>query len=325
MAASAAPSALRAASPCTGERGLPRSPAAATARRTGFLLFVTGQQDGGGVAVLRGGGLGQRQGLFHLLAAGVVPRGGQHCADVAVEKLAVQGRRLGVHPLLRAVAGAVGRGDGGHGKADAAAPDGGQHARQRIRRQQKEHAFRRLLHDLQQGVGRFLVHPLHMVEQDGAALRRKAGVEDLRPHGRDLTHKIFSAGTHAGDRDGLPHDTRFDLAAVALAGLCHGTAAFAPYKRLSGRSALGVKIIGRNAAGRETGSQPLLAHQKDAVGQAAAVQHEANAGFQLRVAFQSIQHHRRFFLFHCSRRTHARTLRHACGPKKTRKFTMQSR
>jgi len=95
------------------------------------------------------------------------------------------------------------------------------------------HAFRRLLHHLQQGVGGFLVHPLHMVEQDGAALGGEAGIENFGAHGLDLTDEIPPARAHAGDGDGLPHDARFHPTAAAVAGLTYGTTAFAPQKGLS--------------------------------------------------------------------------------------------
>ena len=249
-------------------------------RCTGLVFFISGQQHRRRIAVSDRSGFGQRQRPVHLLAAGFVPRSGQHGADVPIEQRTVQGRILCAHALRGAVAGAVLRGDRSHGKADAAAPDGGQDARQRIRRQQKEHPLRRLFHDLQQRIGRFLVHPLHMVEQDGTALCRKAGVEDLRPHGRDLTDQIPPAGPHAGDRNGLPHDAGLDLAAVALARLGHRAAAFAPQKRFCGRTALGVEVIRRHTAGRKTGSQARFAHQQDAVGQTPALQHPADAGLQ---------------------------------------------
>ena len=197
---------------------------------------------------------------------------------MAIEQLTVQGGILAVHPLCGAVAGTIGGGNGSHRKADAAAPDGGQNARQRIRRQQKKHALGRLLHDLQQGVGRFLVHLLHMVEQHSASLCRKAGVEDLAAHGRDLTDQIPPAAAHTGHGDGFPDDAGLDLAAVALTGLCHGTAALAPEQGFGGRAAVGVKVIRRHAAGRKPGSQPLFAHQQNTVGHAAAPQHQPDAG-----------------------------------------------
>ena len=266
-------------------------------RRTGLVLFKGGQQHGGGIAVVGGGRLCQLQGLFHLRGAGFVPGGSQHRADVAVEQFTVQGRRLFVHPLRDAVAGALLRRDRGHRKADAAAADGGQNACQRIRREQEQHALGRLLHDLQQGIGGLLVHALHMVEQDGAALGRQAGVENFTAHGRDLTHKVPPAAAHAGHRDGLAHDARLHLAAVALAGLCHSAAAFAPQKRFSGRAACGVKIIGGDAAGRKTGSQPVFAHKKHTVGQPPGRQHLPHARFQFCIAFHAVQHHKRVLLF----------------------------
>ena len=197
---------------------------------------------------------------------------------MAIEQLTVQGGILAVHPLCGAVAGAIGGGNGSHCKADAAAPDGGQNARQRIRRQQKKHTLGRLLHNLQQGVGRFLVHPLHMVEQHCAPLCRKAGVEDLAAHGRDLTDQIPPAAAHTGHGDGFPDDAGLNLAAVALTGLCHGTAALAPEQGFGGRAAVGVKVIRRHTAGRKPGSQPFFAHQQNTVGHAAAPQHQPDAG-----------------------------------------------
>ena len=149
----------------------------------------------------------------------------------------------------------------GYGEADAAAADGGQHTGQRICRQQEEHAFRRLLHHLQQGVGGFLVHPLHMVEQDGAALGGEAGIENFGAHGLDLTDEIPPARAHAGDGDGLPHHAGLDAAAVAVAGFAHGTAAFAPQKGLSRCAACRVKIVCRHAPGRVARAQARLAHQ----------------------------------------------------------------
>ena len=111
-----------------------------------------------------------------------------------------------------------------------------------------------------------------MVEQDGTALCRKACIEDLRPHGRDLTDQIPPAGPHAGDGNGLPHDAGLDLA--------HSAAAFAPQERFCRRTALGVEVIRRHTAGRKTGSQARLAHQQDAVSQTPALQHPADAGLQ---------------------------------------------
>ena len=164
-----------------------------------------------------------------------------------------------------------------------------------------------------------------MVEQDGTALRREAGVEDLGPHGLDLADEIPPAGAHARNGNGLPDDARLHPAAVTVAGLAHGAAALAPQQGLGRRSARGVEVIGRHAAGRKARAQPLFAHQQEAVGHPAAVQHHADALFQLRVALDPVDHHRLFFLFHCSRRIHARTLRAACGPKNAAKPTMQSR
>ena len=206
-------------------------------------------------------GLGQRQGLFHLFPAGVVPGGGKHCADVAVEQLTVELGLLFVHALPDAPPGAFLGADRGHGEADAAAADGGQHTGQRICRQQEEHAFRRLLHHLQQGVGGLLVHPLHMVEQDGAALGGEAGIENFGAHGLDLTDEIPPARAHAGDGDGLPYHAGLDAAAVAVAGFAHGTAAFAPQKGLSRCAACRVKIVCRHAPGRVARAQARLAHQ----------------------------------------------------------------
>ena len=206
-------------------------------------------------------GLGQRQGLFHLFPAGVVPGGGKHCADVAVEQLTVEPGLLFVHALPDAPLGAFFGTDRGHGEADAAAADGGQHTGQRICRQQEEHAFRRLLHHLQQGVGGFLVHPLHMVEQDGAALGGEAGIENFGAHGLDLTDEIPPARAHAGDGDGLPYHAGLDAAAVAVTGFAHGTAAFAPQKGLSRCAACRVKIVCRHAPGRVARAQARLAHQ----------------------------------------------------------------
>ena len=133
--------------------------------RTGLVFFVGGQQHGGGVAVARLRGPGQFHGLVHLLGASLVAGRREHRANVAVEQFTVECRRLFVHPMGGAVAGTVRRGHRRDGKADAAAADGGQHPGQRIGREQEEHALRRLLHDLQQGVGGFLVHALHMVQQ----------------------------------------------------------------------------------------------------------------------------------------------------------------
>ena len=95
----------------------------------------------------------------------------------------------------------------------------------------------------------------------------------------------------------LLHDARLHLAAVALAGLCHSAAAFAPQKRFSGRAACGVKIIGGDAAGRKTGSQPVFAHQKHTVGQPPGRQHLPHARFQFCIAFHAVQHHKRVLLF----------------------------
>ena len=119
--------------------------------------------------------------------------------------------------------------------------------------------------------------------------------------------------------------TNLHPAAVTVAGLAHGAAALAPQQGLGRRSACGVEVIGRHAAGRKARAQPLFAHQQEAVGHPAAVQHHADALFQLRIALDPVDHHRLFFLFHCSRRIHARTLRAACGPKNAAKPTMQSR
>ena len=121
--------------------------------RTSLVFFIGRQQNGGGVAVLSGSGPGKGQRLVHLCAAGFILCHRQHRANVPIEQLTVQGSILCLHALCRAVAGTVGRGDRGHGKADTAAPDGGQDACQRIRRQQEQHPFGRLLHDFQQGVG----------------------------------------------------------------------------------------------------------------------------------------------------------------------------
>ena len=194
----------------------------------GLVFFVGRQQHGGGIAVPVLRGLGQLKGFFHLLPPGVVPGRRQHCADVPIEQLTVESGGFAVHPLRRAVAGAVGRGDRSHRKADAAAADGGQHPCQRVRRQQKQHALGGLFHHLQQGVGGFLVHLFHVVQQHGTALGGKAGVEDLRPHGLHLADEVFPARAHARHGDGLPDDARLHPAAVAVAGLAHGAAAFAP-------------------------------------------------------------------------------------------------
>ena len=153
-----------------------------------------------------------------------------------------------------------------------------------------------------------------MVEQHGTALGRKAGVEDLAAHGLDLTDQIFAACAHTGNADCFTHDAGLHMAAVAVAGLTHSTAAFAPQKGLSGRSACRVKIICRNAAGRKTGSKALFTHQQHAVGQAAGRQHQLHAAFQFCIALHAVQHHvvspyLLFLRFHCSRRTHARTER----------------
>ena len=231
-----------------------------------------------------------------------------------------------------AVAGTVRRGHRRDGKADAAAADGGQHPGQRIGREQEQHPLRRLFHDLQQGVGGFLVHALHMVQQHRTALGRQAGVEDLAAHGGDLADQIPAASPHALHRDGFAHDAGLDLAAVAFAGLAHSAAAFAPQQGLGGGTTGRIEIICGNAAGRKPGPQPLFAHQQYAVGQAAGRQHLVHAGFQFCVAFHAVQHHglsapsdlrlarpadrfrvtavyRRFLRFHCSRRIQARTLR----------------
>ena len=258
---------------------------------TGFVLLIRSQQQGGGIAVTVSGSLCQLQRLFHLRRAGFVLCRCKHRADVSIEQLAVQRGGLFVHPLRGAIAGALLRRDRRHGKADAAAADGGQHACQRIGCEQEQHPLRRLFHHLQQCVGGFLVHLFHVVEQHRAALSRKAGVEDLAAHGRDLTHQIPAARAHASDRDRLAHDAGFHLTAVALAGLRHRTAAFAPQKGLSGRSAGRVKIIGRDAAGRKTGPKALFAHQQHAVGQAAGCQHQLHAAFQFCIAFHAVQHH----------------------------------
>ena len=281
---------------------------------TGLVLFVGGQQTGCGIAVTVSSGLCQLQGLFHLRGAGFVLCGGKHRANVPVEQFAVQRGRLFVHPLCGAVAGALLRRDRSHCKADAAAADGGQHTCQRIRRKQEQHPLRRLFHHLQQGVCGFLVHLFHMVEQHGTALGRKAGVEDLAAHSLDLTDQIFSACAHTGNADRFTHDAGLHMAAVAVAGLTHSTAAFAPQKGLSGRSACRVKIICRNAAGCKTGSKALFTHQQHAVGQAAGCQHQLHAAFQFCIALHAVQHHGvspylLFLRFHCSRRTHARTER----------------
>ena len=117
-----------------------------------------------------------------------------------------------------------------------------------------------------------------MVEQHSAPLCRKAGVEDLAAHGRDLTDQIPPAAAHTGHGDGFPDDAGLDLAAVAFAGLAHSAAAFAPQQGL-GRGTTGrVEIICGNAAGRKPGPQPLFAHQQNTVGHAAASQHQPDAG-----------------------------------------------
>ena len=112
-------------------------------RSGSFILFVGGKQHGGGVAVPGGSGAGKLQRLFHLCGAGFVPGNGQHRADMTIEQLTVQCGCFFVYPLRRAVAGAVGGGYRCHRKADAAAADGGQHAGQRIRREQEQHPPRR--------------------------------------------------------------------------------------------------------------------------------------------------------------------------------------
>ena len=117
-----------------------------------------------------------------------------------------------------------------------------------------------------------------MVEQHSAPLCRKAGVEDFAAHGRDLTDQIPPAAAHTGHGDGFPDDAGLNLAAVALTGLCHGTAALAPEQGFGGRAAVGVNVIRRHTAGRKPGSQPLFAHQQNTVGHAAAPQHQPDAG-----------------------------------------------
>lgn len=76
----------------------------------------------------------------------------------------------------------------------------------------------------QQGVGRLPRSSAPHGEQHSAPLP-KGGVEDLATHGRDLTDQIPPAA-HTG-HEWLPDDACLDLAAVALTGLCHGTAALA--------------------------------------------------------------------------------------------------
>ena len=188
----------------------------------GFILFVSGKQHGGGVAVPGGGSAGKFQRLFHLCSAGFVPGDRQHRADMTIEQLTVECGCFFIHPLRRAVAGAVGGGHRCHRKADAAAADSGQHTGQRIRREQEQHPLRRLFHDLEQGVGGFLVHALHMIQKHRTPLGGKAGVENFAAHGGDLTHQILSAAAHTGHRDGLPHDARFHPTAAAVAGLTYG-------------------------------------------------------------------------------------------------------
>ena len=261
---------------------------------SGFVFFVGRKQHTGGIAVPAGGSFGKGKSLIHLCAACLVLRRGQHRADVPIEQFAVQSRVFFLHPLRRAVAGTLCRGDRSHRKADAAAPDGGQNAGQRICCQEEKHPFRRFLHDLQQGVGRLFVHPLHVIKQDGAALGRKAGVEDLAPHGLDLTDQIPAIGTHARHRDGFPDDAGLHPAAVAVTGLAHGTAALAPEQSF-GRCASGrIQVVRRHAPGGKPGTEPLFAHQQHTVGQAAALQHQAHTGFQLRVALETVDHHRKF-------------------------------
>ena len=86
-----------------------------------LILFVGRQQNSGGIAVLRGRCFGEGKRLVHLRPAGLIPGRIQHCADVAIEQLTVQGGILAVHPLCGAVAGAIGGRDRSHCKADAAA------------------------------------------------------------------------------------------------------------------------------------------------------------------------------------------------------------
>ena len=210
---------------------------------------------------------------------------------MTIEQLTVQCSCFFVHALRCAVAGAVGRGHRRHRKADAAAADGGQHAGQRIRREQEQHPLRGLFHHLQQSVGRFLVHPLHMVQKHRAPLGGKAGVENFAAHGGDLTHQILSAAAHAGHRDGFPHDAGLHRAAVALTGFCHGAAALAPQQRLGGGTACRVEVVGGDAAGGKAGAKTGFAHQQNAMGQPPGGQHLLHAGFQFCVAFHAVQHH----------------------------------
>ena len=100
-----------------------------------------------------------------------------------------------------------------------------------------------------------------MVEQHGTALGRKAGVEDLAAHSLDLTDQIFTACAHTGNADCFTHDAGLHMAAVAVAGLTHSTAAFAPQKGLSRCAACRVKIVCRHTPGRVARAQARLAHQ----------------------------------------------------------------
>ena len=193
----------------------------------GLILFVGRQQDPGGVAVLILCCLRKDKSLLDLFSTVFVFCHGEDSADMPIEQFTVQCGILFVHTLRNAVMGALLRRDRRDRKADAPAPDGRKDACQRIRGQKEQHALRRLFHDLQQGIGRLLIHPLDVIEQDGAALRRKAGIENLAPHRLDLTDEIAAIGTHTGHRDSFPDDAGLDPAAVTVTGLTDGTAALA--------------------------------------------------------------------------------------------------
>ncbi len=104
IAASAAARALRAASPCTRDGAAAQSGGRygpKISQQSGgprLILFCSLQQNGGGIAVLRGRCFGKGKCPVHLRPAGLIPGRIQHCADMAIEQLTVQGGILAVHP-----------------------------------------------------------------------------------------------------------------------------------------------------------------------------------------------------------------------------------
>ena len=153
-----------------------------------------------------------------------------------------------------------------------------------------------LLHHLQEGVGRFAVHPLGMVQQHRPALGRQLVLKiSLRMAVTWPTR--YRRRCPSLPPRWPPGPPRFPPAAGPVAGFGHRFAAFSPQQGFRRRPARRVEIIRRHAPGCKACAQALFPDQKQAVAQPPATLDRVFLLFQGLVARKPVQHHPSRLLF----------------------------